>query len=109
MATSYDYNYRDVLRVVTELGENQWDLIGVEMELSPARIDSLTNKSPTNAGKLRAIIDNQRTVLGTEGVIKKLLDACGTLDNPILMMVEEKLKKLGNSKQPGKSIFTFII
>lgn len=102
MATAYDY--KEVLRVVTDLGSNQWDLIGVELGLSQAKIGSLTSRSTTDAGKLRAIVDNLKETLGTPELIKQLLDACSRLPSPIRRGVEEELEKSGNTKQTSEGI-----
>ena len=72
-----------IIRAVVDQGADQYFSIGRELGLNASKINATVSSIPTASGKLRAIIDRQRSALGEKKLVEELLAACKRIDDPI--------------------------
>lgn len=80
-----------IIKAVIDQGADQYFSIGRELGLNAAKINATVSAIPTASGKLRAIIDRQRSALGEKKLVQALLEACKTIDDPIYENVVRQL------------------
>ena len=96
MATTCDVNA--VVKAVVDNGQDQFYSFGIELGMTQAQINATVGGKPSNADKLRSIIDRSKAVVGEEKLVDDLLNACGRLPNPIKGVVEDHLRLQGKQE-----------
>ena len=100
LASSHDYD--SVESAVLRAGAYQWYQIGQQLRMFHGEITAATHSFPTDAGKLKALINVKRHELGEDQVKWMLLKVCDKIRYGILGVVQDLLEC--TSEAPGKSI-----
>ena len=78
-------------KAVVRKGQDQWYEIGLELGMEHAEIMASVHAIPSNAGKLRAIIETTRQKVGNESLVEQLMTACKNIPTPIDGDVRQEL------------------
>ena len=100
-----------VVKAVVDNGQDQFYSFGIELGMNPAQISSIIDGKPSNADKLRAIIDSKKAIVGEEDLFVELITACGRLPFPITGVVEDQMKLRGKNtfgSKLGKKTMSFL-
>ena len=85
-----------VLSAVLKHGPEYWYLIGLKLGFTASQVKAITFAIPRDEDKLTALFETKANAIGQDEGAEQLLDACGTIPNPILGVVMEELT--GESK-----------
>ena len=79
-----------VLSAVLKHGPECWYPIGLKLGFTAGQVKAITYAIPRDEDKLTALFETKANALGRDEAAAQLLDACGTISNPIwgVVMVE---------------------
>jgi hypothetical protein len=81
-----------VLPAVLECAAHRWYVIATEMGYSEGQITDMVSGIPEAADKLTKIVNCKKMSENSGIVADSLLKACGSIPNPVLAAVQEKMK-----------------
>ena len=90
------YDPQLVLSAVLKHGPECWFPIGLKLGFTAGQVKAITFAIPRDEDKLTALFETKANALVRDEAAEQLLDACGTILNPILGVVMDELT--GESK-----------
>ena len=78
------YDPQLVLSAVLKHGPECWFPIGLKLGFTAGQVKAITFAIPRDEDKLTALFETKANAHGRDEAVEQLLDACGTILNPIL-------------------------